>query len=54
MMVCLKCGPTACEFGTDKCVEVLIRTSHLVLVFEKSLLQEDNSSGKAVVFGSFG
>ncbi|EDU44209.1 F-box domain containing protein [Pyrenophora tritici-repentis] len=34
--------------------EVLIRTSHLLLMLEQSMLQEDNSSGKAVVFGSFG
>jgi hypothetical protein len=33
--------------------ELLIRTSHLVLMLEKSMMQEDNS-GKAVVFGSFG
>jgi hypothetical protein len=35
-------------------VELFIRTSHLLLVLEKSLVQDDNSSGKAVVFGSFG
>lgn len=35
-------------------VELLIRTSHLLLMLEKSMNQEDNSSGKAVVFGSFG
>ncbi|KAJ4989930.1 F-box domain-containing protein [Stagonosporopsis vannaccii] len=34
--------------------ELLIRTSHLLLMLEKSLVQEDNSTGKAVVFGSFG
>ncbi|KAF2475837.1 F-box domain-containing protein [Lindgomyces ingoldianus] len=34
--------------------ELLVRTSHLLLMLEKSLVQEDNSSGKAVVFGSFG
>jgi hypothetical protein len=34
--------------------ELLIRTSHLLLVLEKSMVQEDNSFGKAVVFGSFG
>jgi len=34
--------------------ELLVRTSHLLLKFEKSLLQQDNTSGKAVVFGSFG
>ncbi|EUC44321.1 hypothetical protein COCMIDRAFT_98478 [Bipolaris oryzae ATCC 44560] len=34
--------------------ELLIRTSHLLLMLERSMLQEDNSSGKAVVFGSFG
>jgi hypothetical protein len=36
------------------CAELLIRTSHLLFALEKSLVQEDNSSGKAVVFGSFG
>jgi hypothetical protein len=36
------------------CTELLIRTSHLLFALEKSLVQEDNSSGKAVVFGSFG
>lgn len=35
-------------------VELLIRTSHLLLMLEKSMNQDDNSSGKAVVFGSFG
>ncbi|KAJ4361393.1 hypothetical protein N0V95_001904 [Ascochyta clinopodiicola] len=34
--------------------ELLIRTSHLLLMLEKSMVQEDNSTGKAVVFGSFG
>ncbi|KAJ4401999.1 hypothetical protein N0V91_007502 [Didymella pomorum] len=34
--------------------ELLIRTSHLLLMLEKSMVQEDNLSGKAVVFGSFG
>ena len=34
--------------------EFLVRTSHLLFTLEKSLVQEDNSSGKAVVFGSFG
>ncbi|KAL6710918.1 hypothetical protein ACN47E_006793 [Coniothyrium glycines] len=34
--------------------ELLIRTSHLLLMLEESMVQEDNSSGKAVVFGSFG
>ncbi|KAF1926385.1 F-box domain-containing protein [Didymella exigua CBS 183.55] len=34
--------------------ELLIRTSHLLLMLEKSMDQEDNSSAKAVVFGSFG
>lgn len=34
--------------------ELFIRTSHLLLMLEKSLVQEDNSSGKAIVFGSFG
>ncbi|KAF2141463.1 uncharacterized protein K452DRAFT_359207 [Aplosporella prunicola CBS 121167] len=34
--------------------ELLVRTSHLLLTFEQSLLEQDNHSGKAVVFGSFG
>jgi hypothetical protein len=34
--------------------ELLVRTSHLLFALEKSLVQEDNSSGQAVVFGSFG
>lgn len=34
--------------------ELLIRTSHLLLMLEKSMVQEDNTSGQAVVFGSFG
>ncbi|KAF2623738.1 hypothetical protein BU25DRAFT_414201 [Macroventuria anomochaeta] len=34
--------------------ELLIRTSYLLLMLEKSMVQDDNSSGKAVVFGSFG
>ncbi|KAF2196756.1 hypothetical protein GQ43DRAFT_404460 [Delitschia confertaspora ATCC 74209] len=34
--------------------ELLIRTTHLLLSFESSLLQDDNRSGKkAVMFGSF-
>ncbi|KAF2824232.1 hypothetical protein CC86DRAFT_354104 [Ophiobolus disseminans] len=43
--------PASYEIEYD---ELLIRTSHLLLMLEKSLVQEDNSSGKAVVFGSFG
>ena len=34
--------------------ELLVRTSHLLLMLEKSALQQENHSGKAVVFGSFG
>ncbi|KAF9693971.1 hypothetical protein EKO04_007892 [Ascochyta lentis] len=34
--------------------ELLIRTSHLLLMLEKSMVQEDNSAANAVVFGSFG
>ncbi|OCL13632.1 hypothetical protein AOQ84DRAFT_282736 [Glonium stellatum] len=34
--------------------ELLVRTSHLLLKFENSLVQQDNSFGKAIVFGSFG
>lgn len=34
-------------------VELLVRTSHLALTLEESLLQQGNQSGKAVVFGSF-
>jgi hypothetical protein len=34
-------------------IVLLVRTSHLLLALEKSLVQDDNS-GKAVVFGSFG
>jgi hypothetical protein len=33
--------------------EFFVRTSHLLLMLEQSMVQEDNS-GKAVVFGSFG
>lgn len=33
--------------------ELLIRTSYLLLMLEKSLVQETNESGKAIVFGSF-
>ncbi|KAF1843386.1 uncharacterized protein K460DRAFT_378542 [Cucurbitaria berberidis CBS 394.84] len=43
--------PVSYEIEYD---ELLIRTSHLLLMLEKSMVQEDNSSGKAVVFGSFG
>ncbi|KAF2727640.1 hypothetical protein EJ04DRAFT_478724 [Polyplosphaeria fusca] len=43
--------PVSYEIEYD---ELLVRTSHLALMLEKSLVQEDNSSGKAVVFGSFG
>jgi len=38
----------------DLMLELLVRTSHLLLSLEKSLIQLDNTSGKAVVFGSFG
>jgi len=34
-------------------LELLVRTSHLLLMLERSLSQQDNTSGKAVVFGSF-
>lgn len=34
--------------------ELLVRTSHLLLMIERSLVQQQNHSGKAVVFGSFG
>ncbi|KAF1995462.1 F-box domain-containing protein [Amniculicola lignicola CBS 123094] len=43
--------PVSYELEHD---ELLIRTSHLLLMLEKSVVQEDNPSGKAVVFGSFG
>ncbi|CAI6337477.1 unnamed protein product [Periconia digitata] len=43
--------PVSYEIEYD---ELLIRTSHLLLMLEKSMVQEDNSTGKAVVFGSFG
>ncbi|KAH7359531.1 F-box domain-containing protein [Pyrenochaeta sp. MPI-SDFR-AT-0127] len=43
--------PVSYEIEYD---ELLIRTSYLLLMLEKSMVQEDNSSGKAVVFGSFG
>merc|ERR1712183_756424 len=42
--------PVSFEIEYD---EFLVRTSHLLFTVEKSLVQEDNSSGKAVVFGSF-
>jgi len=34
--------------------ELVIRTAHLLLTLEKSDNQEENHSGKAVVFGTFG
>jgi len=40
--------------AADHEVELLIRTTRLLLMLEQSMLQEDNSSGKVVVFGSFG
>ncbi|KAF2796674.1 hypothetical protein K505DRAFT_270941, partial [Melanomma pulvis-pyrius CBS 109.77] len=42
--------PVSYEIEYD---ELLIRTSHLLLMLEKSLVQENNESGKAIVFGSF-
>lgn len=33
--------------------ELLIRTTHLLFMFEESMQQDNNRSGKAVVFGSF-
>ncbi|KAI8931252.1 hypothetical protein NX059_011601 [Plenodomus lindquistii] len=35
-------------------VELVIRTSHILFTLEESMVQEDNASGQAVVFGSFG
>ncbi|KAH9868942.1 hypothetical protein J1614_008019 [Plenodomus biglobosus] len=35
-------------------VELVIRTSHVLFTLEDSMVQEDNSCGQAVVFGSFG
>ncbi|KAF2125142.1 F-box domain-containing protein [Dothidotthia symphoricarpi CBS 119687] len=43
--------PVAYELEYD---EVFIRTSYLLLKLEKSMVQEDNASKTAVVFGSFG
>jgi len=43
--------PVSYEIQYD---ELLVRTSHLLLKFENSLVQQENSSGKAIVFGSFG
>lgn len=43
--------PVSYEIEYD---ELLVRTSHLLLKFENSLVQQDNASGKAIVFGSFG
>lgn len=43
-----------CRKMLIRVAELVVRTSHLLLTLEKSLVQEDNSSGKAVVFGSFG
>jgi hypothetical protein len=53
MMVCRALLGSPTETLTSW-VELLVRTSHLLFALEKSLVQEDNSSGKAVVFGSFG
>jgi hypothetical protein len=33
--------------------ELIVRTSHLALTLENSLVQQGSQSGKAVVFGSF-
>ncbi|KAF2714216.1 hypothetical protein K504DRAFT_473323 [Pleomassaria siparia CBS 279.74] len=43
--------PVSYELEYD---ELLVRTSHLLLMLEKSLVQESNDTGKAIVFGSFG
>lgn len=42
------------DLRADFDLELLIRTSYLLLMLEKSRVQEDNASGKAIVFGSFG
>jgi hypothetical protein len=34
-------------------VEVLVRTTHLLLKMEKARAQNLNSSGKAIIFGSW-
>jgi hypothetical protein len=41
------------SMDANACTEFFVRTSHLLLMLEQSMVQEDNS-GKAVVFGSFG
>jgi hypothetical protein len=53
MMVC-RAMVYAFTENLTSCAELLVRTSHLLFALEKSLVQEDNSSGQAVVFGSFG
>ena len=35
------------------CTELLVRTTHILLAIEKSMLETSSFSGKAVVFGSF-
>jgi hypothetical protein len=35
-------------------IELVVRSAHLLLMLEKSNSQDDNQSGKAVVFGTFG
>lgn len=50
LQICVK----DCDYSLTCITELLIRTSHLLLTLEKSMVQEDNSTGKAVIFGSFG
>lgn len=38
---------------TNEIKEMIVRTSHLLLFMEQSLTQQDNSTSKAVVFGSW-
>jgi hypothetical protein len=50
-----KCSILGLRSCANRCsLELLIRTAHLVLMMERSLNQQENHSGKAVVFGAFG
>jgi len=54
MPILIHADEEACVSYELEYKELLVRTSHLLLVLEKNAQEQDTNSGKAVVFGSFG
>ena len=38
---------------TDCATELVVRTTHLMLAVEASMQEQENRSGKAILFGNF-